>query len=60
MMFSILNSDIKSKLPSIFCKDVVYETLVLIMYNLCIMHGEKTLVLFGSYHSEHIATYCMI
>ena len=58
--FSILNSDIKSKLISIFCMDAVYGTLVQIILKLFILPGGKPFVLFENYHSEHIATFCMV
>ena len=58
--FSILNGDIKSKLLSRFCMDAVYGTLVQIMLKLFILPGGKPFVLFGNYHSEHIATFCMV
>ena len=58
--FSILISDIKSKLISIFCIDAVYGTLVQIMLKLFILPGGKPFVLFGNYHSEYIATFCMV
>ena len=53
--FSILNSDIKSKLISIFCMDAVYGTLVQIILKLFILPGGKPFGLFGNYHLEHIA-----
>ena len=58
--FSILNSDIKSKLISIFCMDAVYGTLVQIMLKFFILPGGKPFGLFGNYHLEHIATFCMV
>ena len=39
--------------------DAVYGTLVQIMLKL-ILPGGKPFVLFGNYHSEHIATFCMV
>ena len=37
--------------------DAVYGTLVQIMLKLLILPGGKPFVLFGNYHSEHIATF---
>ena len=61
--FSILNSDIKSKLLSIFCMDLYGCSLWNFGSNyveLFILPGGKPFVLFGNYHSEHIATFCMV
>ena len=58
--FYILNSDIKSKLISIFCMDAVYGTLVQIMLKRFILPGGKQFRLLGNYHSEHIASFCMV
>ena len=58
--FSILNSDIKSKLISIFCMDAVYGTLVQIMLKFFILPGGKPFGLFGNYHLEPIATFYMV
>ena len=60
LYFSILHSDIKSKLISIFCMDAVYGTLVQIMLKLFMLPGGKPFGLFGNYHLEHIATFCMV
>ena len=37
-----------------------YRTLIQIMLNLFILHEGKQFGLFGNYHSEHIATFCMV
>ena len=55
--FSILNSEIKSKLISLFCMDAVYGTLVQIIWKLFILPGGKPFGLFGNYYSEHIPTF---
>ena len=41
LYFSILNSDIKSKVITIFCMDTVYGTLVHIMLKNFILPGGK-------------------
>ena len=61
--FSILNREIKSKLISIFCMDLYGCSLwnfVQIMLKLFILPGGKPFGLFGNYHSEHIANFCMV
>ena len=40
--------------------DAVYGTVVQIMLKLFILPGEEPFGLFGNYHSEHIATFCMV
>ena len=40
--------------------DTVYGTLVQIMLKLFILPGGESFGLFGNYHLEHIATFCMV
>ena len=40
--------------------DAVYGTLVQIKLTLFILPGGKPFGLFGNYHLEHIATFCMV
>ena len=61
--FFILNSDIKSKLISMFCMDLYGCNLWNFRSNYVetfILPGGKLFVLFINYHSKHITTFCMV
>ena len=44
--FPIIKCDIKSKLIYIFCTDVIYKMLVLIMYTLSMLPGDNAILMY--------------